>query len=106
MCLTSVPLVCKVNIEVSWKLLRVSIFDAEEFPNFIFCFFLGSQWYELSPDTALVREIIPFETWLQRHGSQERGQVWKCIAESVDQIQEITFKVASYNHGQNNWNVY
>ena len=64
MCLTSVPLVCKVNIEVSWKLLRVNIFDAEEFPNFnLLLFFLGSQWYELSShDTALVREIILFET--------------------------------------------
>ena len=38
-------------------------------------------------------KLILFEPWLQRHGSQERGQIWKRIAESVNQIQEITFKV-------------
>ena len=84
-----------VNIEVSWKLLRVSIFDAEEFPNFnlLVVFFRKPMvWTELH-DTALVREIILFEPWLQRHGSYERGQIWKLIAESVKQIQEITFKV-------------
>ena len=49
-------------------------------------------WTE-SHDVALVREIILLEPWLHRHGTPERGQIWKRIAESLNQIQEPCFKV-------------
>ena len=41
----------------------------------------------------MVREILLFETWLQKHGTPERGQIWKRIDESLNQIQEPSFKV-------------
>ena len=50
------------------------------------------QWTE-NHDLALVREILLFEPWLQRHGTPERGQIWKRIAESLNQIQDLYFKV-------------
>ena len=49
-------------------------------------------WTE-SHNVALVREILLFEPWLHRHGTPERGQIWKRIAESLNQIQEPCFKV-------------
>ena len=49
-------------------------------------------WTE-SYNVALVREVLLFEPWLRRHGMPERGQIWKHIAESLNQIQEPCFKV-------------
>ena len=50
------------------------------------------QWNE-SHNNALVKEILLFEPWLHRHGTPERGQIWKRIAESLNQIQEPCIKV-------------
>ena len=47
----------------------------------------------LSHNVALVREILLFEPWLHRHGTPEHGQIWKRIAESLNQIMEPCFKV-------------
>lgn len=44
-------------------------------------------------DEAFVREMLLFEPWQYRKGSQERGNVWKAIAESLSQLQELHFKV-------------
>ena len=49
-------------------------------------------WTE-SRNVALVREILLFEPWLHRYGTPERGQIWKRIAESLNQIQKPCFKV-------------
>ena len=49
-------------------------------------------WTE-SHSVALVREILLFEPWLHRYGTPERGQIWKRIPESLNQIQEPCFKV-------------
>ena len=40
----------------------------------------------------LLREILLFESWIQKHGSTERGLVWKRIAESLNQLQEPLFR--------------
>ena len=40
-----------------------------------------------------MREILLFEPWIQKHGSTERGLVWKRIAESLNQLQEPLFRV-------------
>lgn len=50
------------------------------------------QWTE-EHDTMLVREIMLFEPWLQRFGSVERGEVWKRISESLNQISIVRFSV-------------
>ena len=50
------------------------------------------QWTE-SHNLAQIREILLFEPWLHRHGTSERGQIWKRIAESLNKIQEPFFKV-------------
>ena len=60
--------------------------------NIFFVFRKPMSWTE-SYILALVREILLFEPWLHRHGTQERGQLWKSIAESLNQIQEPCFKV-------------
>ena len=49
-------------------------------------------WTE-SHNFSLVREILLFEPWLHRHSTPERGQIWKRIAESLNQIKEPCFKV-------------
>ena len=46
-----------------------------------------------SHNIALVREILLFKPWLHRHGTSDRGKIWKRIAESLNQIQEPCFKV-------------
>ena len=46
-----------------------------------------------SHNLSLVREILLLEPWLHRHGTPECWQIWKCIAESLNQIQEPCFKV-------------
>ena len=44
-------------------------------------------------DKALIREILVYEPWIQRKGSQERGQIWRNIAESLNQISDLNFRV-------------
>ena len=41
----------------------------------------------------MVKEILLFKLWLDRHDTPERGQIWKHIADSLNQIQEPCFKV-------------
>ena len=47
-------------------------------------------WNE-SHNFSLVREILLFEPWLHRHGTPERGQIWKRTAKGQNQIQEPCF---------------
>ena len=49
-------------------------------------------WTDLH-DTLMIREIILFEPWVYRFGSVERGESWKRIAESLNQVQEVKFLV-------------
>ena len=49
-------------------------------------------WTDLH-DTLMIREIILFEPWVYRFGSVERGESWKRIAESLNQLQEVKFLV-------------
>ena len=44
-------------------------------------------------NVMLLREILLFEPWIQKHGSTERGQVWKRIAESLNQLERPLFRV-------------
>ena len=60
--------------------------------NIFLVFKKPMQWNE-SHNVALVKEILLFEPWLHRHGMPERGQIWKRIAESLNQIQVPCFKV-------------
>ena len=41
----------------------------------------------------LIREILLYEPWKYKHGSVERGQVWKRIAESLCALEEPIFRV-------------
>ena len=42
----------------------------------------------------MLREILLFEPWVEKHGSTERGHVWKRIVESLNQVQEpLLFRV-------------
>ena len=59
----------------------------------IFLVFTKPMTWTESHTFSLVREILLFEPWLHRHGTPERGQIWKRIAESLNQVQEPCFKV-------------
>ena len=37
-------------------------------------------------DKMLIREIFLYEVWEYRHGSQERGQLWENIADSLNKL--------------------
>ena len=50
-----------------------------------------------SHNLSLVREILLLEPWLHRHGTPECWQIWKGIAESLNQIQEPCFKVDNWS---------
>jgi len=42
---------------------------------------------------AFVKEMLLFEPWQYKKGSPERGNVWKLIAESLSQLEELYFRV-------------
>ena len=42
---------------------------------------------------AFVKEMLLFEPWLYRKGTPERGNIWKAIAESLNQLKDPYFKV-------------
>jgi hypothetical protein len=44
-------------------------------------------------DDYLIREMLLFEPWQLRKGTPERGNVWKAIAESLNQITDPMYKV-------------
>ena len=44
-------------------------------------------------DLALVKEILVYEPWEHRHGSAERGKVWESIAESLNGLAQLYFRV-------------
>lgn len=50
------------------------------------------QWTD-QHDVLMIREIILFEPWIYCFGSVERGESWKRIAESLNQVQEVEFAV-------------
>lgn len=44
-------------------------------------------------DDAFVKEVLLFQPWVYKKGSTERGNVWKSIAESLNQMKELYFAV-------------
>lgn len=44
-------------------------------------------------DDLFIREILMFEPWNFKKGSPERGNCWKSIAESLNQITDPSFRV-------------
>ena len=44
-------------------------------------------------DKMLIREIFLYEVWEYRHGSQERGQLWENIADSLNKLHNPQFRV-------------
>jgi len=42
---------------------------------------------------AFVKEMLLFEPWQYKKSSPERGNVWKLIAESLSQLEELYFRV-------------
>ena len=45
-------------------------------------------------DTFVLREILLFEPWNQRHGSDERGRCWEAISDSLNSLDEPKYNVS------------
>ena len=50
------------------------------------------KWTE-EKDEIYVKEILLFEPWNHKHGSEERGNCWERISESLNGLQDISFRV-------------
>ena len=44
-------------------------------------------------DVMLVRQVLLYEPWQHRQGSVERVQIWKAIAESLDSLEDLNFRI-------------
>ena len=44
-------------------------------------------------DVMLVRQVLLYEPWQHRQGSVERGQIWKAIAESLNSLEDLNFRI-------------
>ena len=61
---------------------------------FIVCFLFRKKmkWDDVK-DGILVKEILLFEPWNHKHGSEERGKCWERISESLNNLPDVYFKV-------------
>ena len=45
-------------------------------------------------DELLMREILLFQPWEPKYASKERGQCWERISVSLNELKDVSFKVA------------